>query len=264
MSTGILGEPSAPYNCTVYNITASGLSVSCLPGYDGGLAQFFNLQVLQAKTDNKAVFNGTGNKAGDFSVYSLEPGTAYELHIWSENTKGRSPSVVLMAETSVLFIPFLVYITTNRFEFYWFRSTGQAIERRAGLVGPTTQAVVFHMTPILGALIGIVATLIIVAVVIVFIVRTRERDEGTPNGSASKLSVGGAAASKSLSQLNAEQPGTPGSQSVNKRDPTSELVLHDDEHNPDVVPNKNGMISYFDTAQYLVQLSHHITNINLI
>ena len=93
------GEPSAPYNCTAYNSTAGGLSVGCLPGYDGGLSQFFNLQVLQAKADNKAVFNATGVKSGDFSVYSLEPGTAYELHIWSENSKGRSSSVVLMAET---------------------------------------------------------------------------------------------------------------------------------------------------------------------
>lgn len=120
------------------------------------------------------------------------------------------------------------------------RNTGQAVERRAGLVGPTTQAVVFHMTPILGALIGIVATLIIVAVVIVFIVRTREREDGTPSGSASKLSAA-AHISKSINQLNAEQSGTAGSQPVNKRDPTSELLQqNDEEHNPDVVPNKNG------------------------
>ena len=117
------------------------------------------------------------------------------------------------------------------------RSTGQAVERRAGLVGPTTQAVVFHMTPILGALIGIVATLIVVAVVIVFIVRTRERDDGTPNGSASKLSVN--THGKSLSQLNSDQ--SAGMQSGGKRDPATEMLQqHDDEHNPDVVPNKNG------------------------
>lgn len=93
------GEPSTPYNCTVYNITSNGLSVKCLPGYDGGLSQYFNLQVLQAKADNKAVFNATGIRSGDFSAHSLEPGTPYELHIWSQNDKGRSPSVVLMAET---------------------------------------------------------------------------------------------------------------------------------------------------------------------
>lgn len=113
------------------------------------------------------------------------------------------------------------------------------MERRAGLVGPTTQAVVFHMTPILGALIGIVATLIIVAVVIVFIVRTREREESTPNGSATKLSA--LAQGKSVTQLNNEQSTSTGNHSANKRDPASEqLHQHDDEHNPDVVPNKNG------------------------
>jgi hypothetical protein len=122
------------------------------------------------------------------------------------------------------------------------------VERRAGLVGPTTQAVVFHMTPILGALIGIVATLIIVAVAIVFIVRTRERDDGTPNGSASKLSVN-TTQTKSGSQLNVE-PGTTGSITAantnivnNKRDSVGNALLqqkHEDEHNPDVVPNKNG------------------------
>lgn len=123
------------------------------------------------------------------------------------------------------------------------------MERRAGLVGPTTQAVVFHMTPILGALIGIVATLIIVAVAIVFIVRTRERDEGTPNGSANKLSVN-TAQSKSTSQLNAESGSITASSSSqltnNKRDSVGNALLqqkHDDEHNPDVVPNKNGKIS---------------------
>lgn len=73
--------------------------MTCLAGYDGGLAQTFNLQVLQAKTDNKMVFNATGNRSGNFSVSQLEPGTAYELHIWSLNAKGRSNAVVLMAET---------------------------------------------------------------------------------------------------------------------------------------------------------------------
>lgn len=134
------------------------------------------------------------------------------------------------------------------------RNVGQAVERRAGLVGPTTQAVVFHMTPILGALIGIVATLIIVAVVIVFIVRTRERDRD-PNGSASKL----AARSKSLTQLAAE----PSSSTASGQQPASSKRLssteasaadnlssiQEEEHNPDVVPNKNGRHQFDDPSR---------------
>ena len=92
-----LGEPSAPYNCTVYNITANSLSVACLDGYDGGLAQLFRLRVLAVKTD-QVVANLTG-PSSNFSVDALEPGTSYELYIWAENQKGQSPTVVLMAET---------------------------------------------------------------------------------------------------------------------------------------------------------------------
>ena len=200
--------------------------MACLQGYDGGLSQTFNMVVQQSKTD-KIVMNATGQWSSNFTVHSLEPGTAYELFIWSANTKGRSGSVVLLAETNV----------------------GQAVERRAGLVGPTTQAVVFHMTPILGALIGIGATLIIVAVVIVFIVRTRERDRD-PNGSASKLT---AARSKSLTQLSAEPGPSSGAGSgagqQDKRPETSAAadnpIQDDQEHNPDVVPNKHGTAALF-------------------
>lgn len=102
-------------------------------------------------------------------------------------------------------------------------------------MGPTTQAVVFQMTPILGALIGIVATLIVVAVVIVFIVRTRERDD--PNGSASKLA---GSRSKSLTQLAAEPPTSQQQISGTGKSGNDNLpAIQEEEHNPDVVPNKN-------------------------
>ena len=87
------------------------------------------------------------------------------------------------------------------------------------------------MTPILGALIGIVATLIIVAVAIVFIVRTRERDDTTQTtaGSVGKLT----SAKNSSTAIDA-------SSSNLTSGVKNELLSHDDEHNPDVVPNKNG------------------------
>lgn len=88
------------------------------------------------------------------------------------------------------------------------------------------------MTPILGALIGIVATLIIVAVAIVFIVRTRERDDSTQttSGSAGKLT----SAKNSSTAIDASSSNLAGSGVKN------ELLSHEDEHNPDVVPNKSG------------------------
>ena len=86
----------------MYNITANSLQVTCLDGYDRGLVQVFGLNVLAAKTD-KTVANLTA-KESNFTVDSLEPGTTYELHIWAKNNKGKSPTVILMAETYQLLI----------------------------------------------------------------------------------------------------------------------------------------------------------------
>lgn len=96
------------------------------------------------------------------------------------------------------------------------------------------------MTPILGALIGIVATLIIVAVAIVFIVRTRERDDAaqTAAGSTGKL----ASAKSSSAAIDA-------SSSNLTAGVKNELLPHEDEHNPDVVPNKNGNTSFLSLMQ---------------
>ena len=92
-------------------------------------------------------------------------------------------------------------------------------------MGPTTQAVMFQMTPVLGALIGIVTTLIIVAVVIVFIVRTRERGDD----SASTAGSQGTASTKNTTGVAGDI--------VNGE--------NDDDKNPDVVPNKAGEIPPF-------------------
>ena len=92
------------------------------------------------------------------------------------------------------------------------------------------------MTPILGALIGIVATLIIVAVAIVFIVRTRGR---SGEDSASAASPG--ASSKSLVAGGGDRsvgPSSGGSVNSSKRRLVEHDVSTDEELNPDVVPNK--------------------------
>ena len=94
------GEPASPSNCTVANITANTLEVSCLEGYDGGLPQIFVLQVLAVKSE-KLVANLTSSTGPHFTVHALEAATPYEMNIWAQNAKGNSPSVVLMAETYV-------------------------------------------------------------------------------------------------------------------------------------------------------------------
>ena len=40
-----LAKPEAPTNCSLYNVSASSLTVACMPGFDGGLNQTFAMEV---------------------------------------------------------------------------------------------------------------------------------------------------------------------------------------------------------------------------
>ena len=95
--------------------------MSCIEGYDGGLGQSFALQVFRQQSvkqkdavvnidaeetsgnnnnNNREVVTSFSDSAtADFTVSQLEPATAYELHIWANNEKGRSTDVVLLVET---------------------------------------------------------------------------------------------------------------------------------------------------------------------
>ena len=45
-----LGPPEAPTNCSVVNQTTDSLVVECLPSFDGGLKQFFGLEVTDLQS----------------------------------------------------------------------------------------------------------------------------------------------------------------------------------------------------------------------
>jgi hypothetical protein len=92
--------------------------VSCIEGYDGGLGQSFALQVFRRQpvkqkdavvnidaeetsgnnNNREVVMSFSDSATADFTVSQLEPATAYELHIWANNEKGRSADVVLLVE----------------------------------------------------------------------------------------------------------------------------------------------------------------------
>lgn len=41
----VLAKPEAPTNCSLHNVSSSSLTVSCSPGFDGGLNQTFAMEV---------------------------------------------------------------------------------------------------------------------------------------------------------------------------------------------------------------------------
>ncbi|KAG8305588.1 hypothetical protein J6590_067549 [Homalodisca vitripennis] len=81
------GKPDPPYNCTVVSVSLSTVNVSCERGFDGGLPQEFQAEVT---VRGRLVANLTNRDAPEFSLLELEPGTAYDVTVFSSNGKGRS------------------------------------------------------------------------------------------------------------------------------------------------------------------------------
>ncbi|XP_011051396.1 PREDICTED: uncharacterized protein LOC105144270 isoform X3 [Acromyrmex echinatior] len=97
------GRPDTPHNCSLLNQTTDSIYVECIEGFDGGLPQKFTMQVDRETGSGKGggpttVFNQT-SKVPVFSVSNLDPGSNYEVSIYSTNAKGRSETVHFRATT---------------------------------------------------------------------------------------------------------------------------------------------------------------------
>ena len=98
MKHKLLGAPESPRDCAVTNQSSNSLSVNCEPGYDGGLAQTFHLELYNSIVEH-LVANLTTEETPIFKVHGLPPGTAFVLVLYASNGKGKSNSVALMAST---------------------------------------------------------------------------------------------------------------------------------------------------------------------
>lgn len=88
--------PSALYNCSVGQETEHFFRVSCYEGRDGGLNQYFQMEVYGP--DSSILFN-LSSQSADFSVRGLTAGTSYTLTIYAVNAKGRSAPLTVKAST---------------------------------------------------------------------------------------------------------------------------------------------------------------------
>ncbi|XP_011352009.1 nephrin isoform X7 [Ooceraea biroi] len=192
------GRPDTPHNCSLLNQTTDSIYVECIEGFDGGLPQKFTMQVDReaGKSGAATVYNQT-SKVPTFSVNNLEPGSTYEVSIYSTNAKGRSEIVHFRATT--LNLP----------------------ERRTVMLSG----------PLLAAVVGATAGLLLVIFMIVLAVRLRYR----PRSQEDKDSHDdGGMANLAASGTGASSP----------RDKSSTLPLSADsiesfEKNPDIIPHAN-------------------------
>ncbi|XP_050294680.1 hemicentin-1 isoform X2 [Anthonomus grandis grandis] len=90
----IAGRPSQLQNCTILNQTTNSLQVECVEGYDGGLTQSFEMEILELP-GLRSKYNLTTYKAPVFVAEGLDPGTSYRIVLYAANKKGRSDATVI-------------------------------------------------------------------------------------------------------------------------------------------------------------------------
>lgn len=75
----------------VFNLrstTFDSLFVSCVEGFNGGLQQFFVIEIWDR--ESRQVLRNLTNPRPVFHVRTLEPGSTYVIRIYAANNKGRS------------------------------------------------------------------------------------------------------------------------------------------------------------------------------
>ncbi|CAH1392897.1 unnamed protein product [Nezara viridula] len=87
------GRPFPLINCSITNQTLESLQVECVEGFDGGLPQWFTMELLQLPALTPR-FNVTSTKPS-FSLTGVETGTSYQVLLYSVNSKGRSEPLIL-------------------------------------------------------------------------------------------------------------------------------------------------------------------------
>ncbi|CAM1302386.1 Uncharacterised protein g3247 [Pycnogonum litorale] len=144
------GPPEPLYNCSIVNQTLDSIQVFCSEGYHGGLPQVFTMEVYD-KLSNSLQANITNKEAPSFLTTGLSSNRNYTLKIYATNAKGRSS-----VES--------IYVTISE----------PAQMQTVSVLVPeakTKKPKPYHFSPILGILIGVVASLVTIALIIVIIMR---------------------------------------------------------------------------------------------
>ncbi|KAM7345206.1 sidestep VIII [Cochliomyia hominivorax] len=140
------GEPDPLLNCTLLNQTSTGFQIECVEGFDGGLQQDFIMEVyVNGTTKHPKIYK---SKTPYFEVRGLVPGAGYNVFLVAHNSKGRSNATILQ-----------VYTLKDP-------------EKQTDLSLAYTP-VIEDIRPFLGILVGVMVSIILVALIIVIIVRMR-------------------------------------------------------------------------------------------
>ncbi|XP_017096812.3 neural cell adhesion molecule 1 [Drosophila bipectinata] len=184
--------PEPVKNCTAFNATANSLQIQCIPGYDGGIPQHFHAQIYDEL--NRQILYNASYKYPEFTVKRLPSDSVFVIRITAVNAQG--PSKVA------------------------YRLRGRTLSAPLLRTASST-AVLVQLTPLLGALLGVMVTLILVAICVVIVIKFRSKRGGRRHGN------GGDATTTEADKGSAEPL---------SRNMGSHSSLED--KNPDVVPQE--------------------------
>ncbi|CAG0879414.1 unnamed protein product [Darwinula stevensoni] len=91
------GHPDPVSNCSIQNQTDNTFYVECLPGFDGGLKQFFHMDVFDSDTMELKANRTT--PIPRFTVKGLEEDLSLLVYVYASNARGKSPITSLEART---------------------------------------------------------------------------------------------------------------------------------------------------------------------
>ncbi|XP_043219995.1 nephrin-like [Amphibalanus amphitrite] len=222
------GRPDPLRNCSVINQTSHSLEVECRAGFDGGLPQYFVAELFD-QTGQELLRNFT-RPFPDFAVAELPAGLELRLELYAANSRGRSRAVTLHGFT--LKMP----------------EKGASM----GDSGATAQPP-FVVTPILGVLIGLVATLIILAIGAVACIRNRS-GRSRKAASEAERSPACSAPVKAGSCPGSEADTEPDSAQLRPLANSLTKAFDADELNPDVVPSVHD--PGYEVTEGTIMLNH--------
>ena len=145
--------PAPVGNCSVLNQSVISLNLQCETGFNSGMRQQFQLEVFDF--ENQVVANITSAKP-NFSLTGLKPGSQYSLSVYSFSSQGASERFSINAMTPPL------------------KQPDRRITDQAKLGSLKTK---FTMTPVLGVLIGVGASILLVCFAIFAIICCRAKHE---------------------------------------------------------------------------------------
>ncbi|XP_059469955.1 hemicentin-1 isoform X2 [Neocloeon triangulifer] len=145
------GRPFPLTNCSITNQTVDSLTVDCVEGFDGGLPQYFLVEVLEVP-ERRLRHNAT-SRFPTFTLHGLEPGLNFMLQLYAANAKGRSEATLI---------------------------EGLSVKGVAKFTGPTAA---WPVNPVLGALV-VTAILLLLIVFAVLVALYKRHQKPSRNGSA--------------------------------------------------------------------------------